>query len=112
MTTLVMLGFSSCGGLLAHRMYHWGSPVLYSAYGHQTKLAFFLANRLGWVCGVLALGSALVVWRKPQAGLAAVLAQLVAFFGVLAVLAFGFLSPFEPMCGEDWDPFALRDVWR
>jgi hypothetical protein len=112
LTTLVMLGFGPCGQLLAHRMYHWGSPALYSAYGFQTKLAFFLANRLGSVGVLLGSFGALAIGRKPAAGLAAVLAQLVAFLGVLAVLAFGFLSPFEPMCGEDWDPFTLREVWR
>lgn len=64
------------------------------------------------MAGALALAAAVLIWRRPAAGLAAVLAQLVAFLGVLALVAYGFLAPFDPMCAHDWDPFTWSDVFR
>jgi hypothetical protein len=78
---LVTLAFIPVGYRVTHQVLHL-SGGLGSSLDVWTRLALEVGAHLELVAGPLALLSAGVVFRRPQLGQAAVLGQLLCFFGL------------------------------
>jgi hypothetical protein len=112
LVTLLSMIFVPIGRLLANDL-SFELRGVWAQLSWLSLLAFVLAMKLHVISASLAIASAVTLWRKPQAGAIVVLAQLVAFLGVCAVIAWGFLEPFQCMChGSELDELGFRDVFR